>query len=181
MISFVLTNVTTCFETEVEFGCDFHFDGEHWQTASLGWEPAIQRNAMKKPRARQRPTALGREPPNRVSRVRFSPLDDGAVGGARILPEGWVDYSARLTPRSETYGYGAGFWTNRSTTGGAAKRIGLGMPPDSFMARGTQGQYVVIVPSARLVVVWLGMAHDRNEHIDGVARLVSDVIAAEAK
>jgi len=28
MISFVLTNVTTFFETEVEFGCDFHFDGE---------------------------------------------------------------------------------------------------------------------------------------------------------
>ena len=66
-------------------------------------------------------------------------LDDGVVGGDRILPEGWVDYSARLTPGSETYGYGAAFWTNRGTTGGAAKRIGLRMPPDSFMARGTQG------------------------------------------
>src|SRR6516165_2184079 len=108
-------------------------------------------------------------------------LDDGVVGGERILPEGWVDYSARLTPGSETYGYGAGFWTNRGTTGGAAKRIGLGMPPDSFMARGTQGQYIVIVPSARLVVVRLGMAHDRYEDVDGVARLVADAIAAEAK
>jgi CubicO group peptidase (beta-lactamase class C family) len=108
-------------------------------------------------------------------------LDDGVVGGDRILPEGWVDYSARLTPGSETYGYGAGFWTNRGTTGGAAKRIGLGMPPDSFMARGTQGQYIVIVPSARLVVVRLGMAHDRYEDIDGVARLVADAIAATVK
>jgi CubicO group peptidase (beta-lactamase class C family) len=108
-------------------------------------------------------------------------LDDSVVGGERILPEGWVDYSARLTPGSETYGYGAGFWTNRGTTGGAAKRIGLGMPPDSFMARGTQGQYIVIAPSARLVVVRLGMAHDRYEDIDGVARLVADAIAAEAK
>jgi len=108
-------------------------------------------------------------------------LDDGVVGGERILPEGWVGYSARLTPGSEAYGYGAGFWTNRGTNGGAAKRIGLGMPPDSFMARGTQGQYVVIVPSARLVVVRLGMAHDRCEDIDGVARLVADAIAAEAK
>ena len=108
-------------------------------------------------------------------------LDDGVVGGERMLPEGWVDYSARLTPGSETYGYGAGFWTNRGTTGGAAKRIGLGMPPDSFMARGTQGQYIVIVPSARLVVVRLGMAHDRYEDIDGVARLVAEAIATQAK
>ena len=84
-------------------------------------------------------------------------------------------------PGSETYGYGAGFWTNRGTTGGAAKRIGLGMPPDSFMARGTQGQYIVIVPWARVVVVRLGMAHDRYENIDGVARLVADAVAAEAK
>jgi CubicO group peptidase (beta-lactamase class C family) len=108
-------------------------------------------------------------------------LDGSVVGGERILPEGWVDYSARLTPGSETYGYGAGFWTNRGTTGGAAKRIGLGMPPDAFMARGTQGQYIVIAPSARLVVVRLGIAHDRYEDIDGVAQLVADAIAAEAK
>jgi CubicO group peptidase (beta-lactamase class C family) len=107
-------------------------------------------------------------------------LDDGVVGGERILPKGWVDYSALLTPGSETYGYGAGFWTNRGTTGGAAKRIGLGMPPDSFMARGSQGQYIVIVPSARLVVVRLGMARDRYEDIDGVSRLVAAAIAAEA-
>jgi CubicO group peptidase (beta-lactamase class C family) len=108
-------------------------------------------------------------------------LDDGVAGGERILPDGWIDYSARLTPGSETYGYGAGFWTNRAMTGGAAKRIGLGMPRDSFMARGSQGQYIVIVPSARLVVVRLGMAHDRYEDIDGVARLVADAIAAEGE
>jgi CubicO group peptidase (beta-lactamase class C family) len=108
-------------------------------------------------------------------------LDDGVVGGERILPEGWVDYSARLTPGSETYGYGAGFWTNRGTTGGAAKRIRLGMPPDSFMARGSQGQYVVIVPSARLVVVRLGMAHDFYEDIEGVSHLVAGAVAARPK
>jgi CubicO group peptidase (beta-lactamase class C family) len=108
-------------------------------------------------------------------------LVDGVVDGERILPAGWVDYSARLTPGSETYGYGAGFWTNRGTIGGAARRIGLGMPPDSFMARGSQGQYIVIVPSARLVIVRLGMAHDYYEDIDGVARLVTEAIAAKAK
>jgi hypothetical protein len=39
----------------------------------------------------------------------------------------------------------------------------------------------VIVPSARLVVVRLGMAHDSYEDIDGVGWLVADAIAAETK
>jgi hypothetical protein len=39
----------------------------------------------------------------------------------------------------------------------------------------------VIAPSARLVVARLGMAHDRYEDIDRVARLGADTIAAVAK
>jgi len=40
---------------------------------------------------------------------------------------------------------------------------------------------IVILPSARLVVVRLGMAPDRYEDIHRVARLVAAAIAAEAK
>ena len=38
-------------------------------------------------------------------------LHNGVVGGERILPAGWVDYFAILTPSSEYARYGAGFWT----------------------------------------------------------------------
>ena len=105
-------------------------------------------------------------------------LDDGVVDGSRILPAGWVDYSATLTPGSETYGYGAGFWTDRGGSDGARIRAGFGVPPDAFMARGAFGQYVVIVPSARLVVVRLGMAFTPRDDMETVGRLVADVIAA---
>lgn len=103
-------------------------------------------------------------------------LNDGMAGGERLLPEGWVDYSASLTPHSEEFGYGAGFWTQRGTTGGAAYRVKAGLPPDSFMARGAFGQYVIVVPSQRLVVVRLGTAFTPRDDMDVVARLVADVI-----
>lgn len=105
-------------------------------------------------------------------------LNDGMVGGERVLPEGWVDYSARLTPGSEYAGYGAGFWTNRAATGGAAYRRAAGLPADAFFARGVHGQFVVIVPSHRLVIVRLGYAYDRREEMDGIDRLAKAVIAA---
>jgi CubicO group peptidase (beta-lactamase class C family) len=104
-------------------------------------------------------------------------LNDGLAGGERILPEGWVDYSATMTPGSEEFGYAAGFWTNRGPGAGARYRIDRGIPADAFMARGAWGQYIVVVPSQRLVVARFGAALDWRNDMDGVARLVADVIA----
>ncbi|RJF87844.1 class C beta-lactamase-related serine hydrolase [Oleomonas cavernae] len=105
-------------------------------------------------------------------------LDDGMAGGDRILPAGWADYSATLTPGSETYGYGAGFWTNRGDSDGARIRLGFGLPADAYMARGSFGQYVVIVPSARLVVARLGLAYTPYDDMETVARLVAETVGA---
>jgi CubicO group peptidase (beta-lactamase class C family) len=104
-------------------------------------------------------------------------LNDGAAGGKRILPEGWVKYSATATPNAWV-GYGAGFWTDLGDSFGANYRIEHGMPRDAFFAKGTIGQYVVIVPSERLVIVRLGRSPNWPPEVDGVFQLVSDVIAA---
>ena len=104
-------------------------------------------------------------------------LKDGfAPGGARLLPEGWVDYSRRPTLGSS---YGAGFWTNAGPSEFAALRIKGGMPADTFFASGNRGQRIYIVPSERLVVVRLGMTH-RLPDFDIAAdlRLLRDTIAA---
>ncbi len=77
-------------------------------------------------------------------------LNDGKLpDGTRILPEGWVEYvSTPSGPQPEgAFGYGAGFWLlNRSD----------GVPPDTFAAFGNRGQYVVIVPSRKVVIVRRG-------------------------
>lgn len=103
---------------------------------------------------------------------------DGIVAGARILPAGWVDYSAAWTPGSHD-GYGAGFFTNRGESASGPRRIRGGMPPGSFFASGTQGQRVVIAPAERLVVVRLGRSQDwKTFDIGGLIRLVAEANAA---
>jgi CubicO group peptidase (beta-lactamase class C family) len=103
-------------------------------------------------------------------------LDDGVVGGKRILPEGWVKYSAQLTPGAWV-GMGAGFWTNLGDSLGAAYRTERGAPRDAFFAKGTIGQYVVIVPSEKLVIARLGRSPNWPGDADGVFQLVAEVIA----
>ena len=104
-------------------------------------------------------------------------LNDGVVGGKRILPEGWVNYSASPTPNAWV-GYGAGFWTNLGDSFGATYRIEHGWPRDAFFAKGTIGQYVIVIPSERLVIVRLGRSPNWPPDADGVFDLVSDVVAA---
>jgi CubicO group peptidase (beta-lactamase class C family) len=105
-------------------------------------------------------------------------LNDGVAGGERLLPPGWVDYSAAATPGSERFGYAAGFWTNRGDGEGQRYRIAHGLPADAFFARGSIGQYVIVVPSQRLVVARFGSAFTPRDDMDVVARLVADVMAA---
>lgn len=115
------------------------------------------------------------------ARFGFLYLNDGVLSGQHVLPEGWVESSAAYTPQSGEVGYGAGFWTQRGASRGAKRRIALGMPADSFMARGAQGQYVVIVPSQKLVIVRMGHSFTPLGDLENVGRLVGDVIAAVAK
>ena len=103
---------------------------------------------------------------------------DGVAGGRRILPEGWVDFSATPTPGSRD-GYGAGFFTNRGDSDFGRQRVRGGMPADSFFASGTQGQRVLVAPAERLVVVRLGRSQDwATFDIRGFIRLVADANAA---
>ena len=105
-------------------------------------------------------------------------LNDGMVGGRRILPEGWVRFSASPTPGA-TLGYGAGFFTNLGESDFAKRRVRGGMPTGSFFASGTLGQRIVIAPAERLVVVRFGRSLDfPTFDIQGLMRLVADANAA---
>jgi CubicO group peptidase (beta-lactamase class C family) len=104
-------------------------------------------------------------------------LNDGVVSGQRILPEGWVSYSAAPT-QNAFVGYGAGFWTNSGDSFGAHYRIEHGWPRDAFFAKGTIGQFVIIIPSQHLVIARFGKTPNWPLDADGVSDLVRDVVAA---
>jgi CubicO group peptidase (beta-lactamase class C family) len=104
-------------------------------------------------------------------------LNDGMAGGKRILPEGWISYSASATPNAWV-GIGAGFWTNQGDSFGASYRIEQGWPRDAFFAKGSIGQYVIVIPSERMVIVRLGRSPNWPPEADGVFDLVRDVVAA---
>lgn len=97
-------------------------------------------------------------------------LQDGVWQGKRVLPVGWLDYmttpSGPQPDRAE--GYGATMWLF------GAKQ---GLPAGSYAAQGNRGQYVMVVPSARLVVVRRG--EDPAGSSFDIARFTADVLAAD--
>jgi CubicO group peptidase (beta-lactamase class C family) len=72
-------------------------------------------------------------------------LNDGVVGGTRVLPEGWVDHARAVVAHDpETgFGYGRHWWTWPDQ-------------PGSLAAHGYEGQYVLVLPERDAVVVHLG-------------------------
>jgi CubicO group peptidase (beta-lactamase class C family) len=102
-------------------------------------------------------------------------LRDGMAGSRRLLPEGWVDFSARST--LGTY-YGAGLWTLRSDHAWSKRWAEMGIPSDAFFATGSLGQRIIVLPTQRLVIVRLGDAVDPTGDMQGVARLVRETVAA---
>jgi CubicO group peptidase (beta-lactamase class C family) len=111
-------------------------------------------------------------------------MNDGVVGGRRLLPEDWLRLS--LTPTLET-DYGAGWWPNR-TLNPRGERLSKDdmplmptLPADAFYALGNLGQYLVVIPSRGLVVVRMGHSHAKDYDARNIERLVHAVVVAEGR
>jgi CubicO group peptidase (beta-lactamase class C family) len=101
-------------------------------------------------------------------------LNDGVWNGERILPEGWVRYTSTPAPAALLQQYGAQWWLNAGEKGNPSNCHEPGLPNDAIIADGFERQFVVVIPSKKLVVVRLGITHNNNFSL---ARLVNTVIA----
>ena len=96
-------------------------------------------------------------------------LQDGVWQGKRLLPAGWMRYMT--TPSgsqpADGPGYGATMWLFGPEQG---------LPAGSYAAQGNRGQYVMVIPSAKLVIVRRG--EDPGAARFDIARFAADVLAA---
>ncbi|HWK41952.1 MAG TPA: serine hydrolase [Croceibacterium sp.] len=97
----------------------------------------------------------------------------GSVGGAQIVPRGWIEFMTRPSPRADDYG--AMLWLNRPTESGRDVLFADRGPESAFAAVGHLGQYIVVAPAQRLVVVRLGKTDedDRAALVDALAEVVA--------
>ena len=75
-------------------------------------------------------------------------LDQGSWNGKQLLPANWVQ-QARTASRGSKQAYGAHWWLSR-------RKSRPDLPTDSFSAEGYQGQFLLVAPSQRAVIVRLG-------------------------
>jgi CubicO group peptidase (beta-lactamase class C family) len=104
-------------------------------------------------------------------------LNDGVWNGERILPEGWVKYSLTPTASAKMGEYGAQWWLNAGAQNHQENRKYPKIPADAYWADGFEEQYVMVIPSEKLVVVRLGVSHngfDFEKLVTGVIEALPD-------
>jgi CubicO group peptidase (beta-lactamase class C family) len=87
--------------------------------------------------------------------------NNGSVKSAQLLPTSWIRFMK--APSATENSYGAHLWLNRikSSTGNQVLFPGKA-PDDVFAALGHLGQYVVVSPQHKLVIVRLGKTQDEQ-------------------
>ncbi|MEO8722298.1 MAG: serine hydrolase [Sphingobium sp.] len=82
----------------------------------------------------------------------------GKIDGRQILSARWVDFMK--SPSERNNGYGGQLWLNRD---GADNQLFPGRGPHSlFACVGHHGQYVIVSPAQRLVIVRMGISNDEQ-------------------
>lgn len=94
-------------------------------------------------------------------------LNDGKVLDNQLLPSGFIRWCT--TPGPDVTFHGAHFWLN---TSGMLRNV----PHDAIIAKGHDGQYLVVIPSRDLVLVRLGFTPTENWDLNGILEALLEVV-----
>jgi CubicO group peptidase (beta-lactamase class C family) len=100
-------------------------------------------------------------------------LQDGQWDGEQLLDPAFVRWSTTpVALDGEDGGHAAHWWVNRRADGSVRDAV---LPADAYWASGHDGQRLVVVPSADVVVVRMGFSPTLAGEQLGISRLVADV------
>lgn len=106
-------------------------------------------------------------------------LQNGQWQGEQLLPENWIDYMSAPVGLTTNLGfdYGSGLWLNTAQDG---KAFFPSLPVDTLVGYGLRGQFVIIVPSLKLVIVRTGNTMDMEslQFISEMDQLAADIVNA---
>ena len=100
--------------------------------------------------------------PRDMARFGTLMLNDGCWANERILPEGWmasartVNTPFKTSPLHDDTAYGWQIWLNQAVPENGLEVPYPDAPTDTFMTMGHWGQYIIVVPSRRLVIARTG-------------------------
>ncbi|MGX7951290.1 serine hydrolase domain-containing protein [Tsuneonella sp. HG249] len=103
--------------------------------------------------------------------------NEGSYRGTQLVPRRWIEFM--ITPSPRRGNYGAQTWLNRDPppkdSGGNDDPLFADRGPKSlFAAIGHMGQFILVAPDRKLVVVRLG--HSDSEEIPRVVQELADVV-----
>ena len=103
-------------------------------------------------------------------------LQDGSWNGKQLLPSGWMATSTKAVDtevEEGSDGYASGWWSNARPDRSIVEE---GLPADAYFAEGHDGQWVIVIPSAKLVVARLGFTPTRDD--DRAVSTAADLLKA---
>jgi len=118
-----------------------------------------------------------------LARIGYLILRDGKWKKEQILPSDWISSISKPAPayiknkifKDSNQGYGGGqIWLNYLGPAVSDKLRWKDAPPDTIIARGHWGQYLVIIPSLDLVIVRFG--DDREKRAFNVNQFLSLIV-----
>ncbi|WNG51686.1 serine hydrolase [Archangium minus] len=122
--------------------------------------------------------------PRDLAKFGYFYLNDGCWENQRVLPEGWVTDSTKVSEpiRRKSYERGADdvqgwqWWLNRPIPGVQAELPWPHVPEGTYAARGHWGQSITIIPSKELIVVRTADDRDGSFSLDKLLSLSLAVV-----
>ena len=102
-------------------------------------------------------------------------LNGGELDGVRVVTEEWIKASQQVNKSTNDPAYGYQVWLNHSIKGGAEHLRWPSLPKDTYAMTGNRGQYVMMIPSMKLILVRLGWSGQRYPLDDRFGRVVSSL------